>query len=315
MDNTFTLTAFPGADLKLWLVGTFVGAVAYGIVVVLSLGCAIKYLQFLRMVKLNHHLKGIKNSRLFGHLLFPYVTMMFLVSTLAVLSGCIAIINMLFPAPAGTRGVVARFVAFGDVVPLVLAAWGADALMIWRCVVLYEDTAHIPRSLIHVLLCILALGSLGLGPAYMVTTLAVLNRLMVAFALMTAIFNFFMTTLIVLRLRPHQQFIQQALGEEYGSPYARLITMCVESAALTVIFNVAHVFMQFNLNVGLVLSHQLLVHVYAISALLIVFAFSLEGLVIRKRFNATLNIHESRPPYSLPPQSSETCSGSDVYPR
>uniref|UniRef100_A0A8H7XQJ7 Uncharacterized protein n=1 Tax=Psilocybe cubensis TaxID=181762 RepID=A0A8H7XQJ7_PSICU len=57
------------------------------------------------------------------------------------------------------------------------------------------------------------------------------------FACITLAINVAITGLIVGRLLYHRQFIQDALGREHGSRYMRIITMCIESAALVVGFN------------------------------------------------------------------------------
>ncbi|CAA7266669.1 unnamed protein product [Cyclocybe aegerita] len=307
-----SLTGFPNANLKLWLVGTFLGAVAYGIVIVLCLGCTINYLQC-KAPRRGSLDVGYRKGTSFGRFFLPYILWMFLLSTLAVVCSCIALVDVLFPPPGGAGGVTTRFVRFGGVVSLVVASWAADALVIWRCVILYEDASRALRSSIDILLCIMALISLGLGLTYLATSLTDLNKFMLIFVLATSICNFIMTTLIVLRLWYHRRFIQEALGREYGSPYARVIAICVESAALIVVFNLAHVCAHFNSNIGLVLSHQLLVHVYGISALLILYRV-LDGRIRGGEITSDETKHNTQHTrFSLhfSTRSSSTCARND----
>ncbi|CAA7266666.1 unnamed protein product [Cyclocybe aegerita] len=270
MTPTASLTGFPDANVKLWLVGTLLGTVAYGVIIVICFGCTINYLQSSERRDGSLDV-GYRKGTTFGRFFMPYIIWMCLLSTLAVVCNCIALVNVLFPPPGGVGDVTTRFVRFGSAVSLIAASWASDALVIWRCVILYEDASRTLRFSIDVLLSTMALISLGLGLTYLATSLTILNEFMFIFALATSICNAIMTTLIVLRLWYHQRFIQKALGSEYASPYARVIAMCVESAALIVVFNLAHVCWHFNSGFGLILPHQLLVHVYGISALLILY--------------------------------------------
>jgi len=49
--------------------------------------------------------------------------------------------------------------------------------------------------------------------------------------------NIILAALIILRLIHHQRHIRKVLGAQHGSPYSKVITMCVESSALIVIFS------------------------------------------------------------------------------
>jgi len=57
--------------------------------------------------------------------------------------------------------------------------------------------------------------------------------------------NIILAFLIILRLVHHQQHIRKVLGAEHGSPYSKVITMCVESSALIVIVGGAYVVLCF----------------------------------------------------------------------
>ena len=67
---------------------------------------------------------------------------------------------------------------------------------------------------------------LGLTTGSLFTTVIVL---------FTTLVNITLALLIILRLVHHQRHIRKVLGAQHGSPYSKIITMCVESSALIII--------------------------------------------------------------------------------
>ena len=57
------------------------------------------------------------------------------------------------------------------------------------------------------------------------------------FILLSFLVNIMLATLIVSRLIYRRRHSQNVLGEEHGSPYINIMTMCVESSTLVVIFS------------------------------------------------------------------------------
>ena len=55
------------------------------------------------------------------------------------------------------------------------------------------------------------------------------------FISLSTLINIILAVLIVSRLVYHRRYIRNALGEQHGSPYTNIITMCIESSALMVI--------------------------------------------------------------------------------
>jgi hypothetical protein len=53
--------------------------------------------------------------------------------------------------------------------------------------------------------------------------------------------NITLASLIILRLVRHQRHVRKVLGAEHGSPYFTVITMCIESSALIVIFSAVYI--------------------------------------------------------------------------
>ena len=63
----------------------------------------------------------------------------------------------------------------------------------------------------------------------------------VGLALLSTVANIILASLIILRLVRHQRHIRKVLGVAHGSPYSKVITMCVESSALIIIFSAAYI--------------------------------------------------------------------------
>ena len=70
--------------------------------------------------------------------------------------------------------------------------------------------------------------------------LVLVNKDMVsstAFILLSLLVNIILATLIVSRLIYRRRHFRDTLGAEHGSPYINIMTMCIESSALVVIFD------------------------------------------------------------------------------
>jgi hypothetical protein len=161
--------------LELRMLGTFISAIAYGIVIVLSGHC----------ILLLHKKRAIYSNRM-RNFLFIYVTVMFLFSTLAIIQSIWGTTLITFHRDHDTLNNLYNLPLY----PLVenitstlpLTIWGADGFMvstissttrtkipmglqlqIWRCVVLYQDVAMGPRILVIVLLSFLSFLSLGMS--------------------------------------------------------------------------------------------------------------------------------------------------------
>ena len=62
-----------------------------------------------------------------------------------------------------------------------------------------------------------------------------LGYTILGFTSLSALLNIILAALIVFRLVYHGRYLRNALGLEHGSPYTKIITICVESSALMVI--------------------------------------------------------------------------------
>jgi len=142
--------AYPGVNLKLWLLGDLLGAVAYGIVLLL----VVAYLSYplpianvrssqqnrttSKPADANAHLPSSQSrdsstqipDRLRLYLIL-YIIFMLLLSTLCFVAREVSSYLLLFPNPTQSDNVnVLLFIRYGDACTLVLANWGAHLLMV-----------------------------------------------------------------------------------------------------------------------------------------------------------------------------------------
>ncbi|CAA7270514.1 unnamed protein product [Cyclocybe aegerita] len=89
-------------------------------------------------------------------------------------------------------------------------------------------------------------------------------------ACLTALVNTTLAMLVSLRLYLHQKHTRKILGSEYGSPYSRIITICIEACALIVICECLFIVLFFVPGRSSTIPEQLMVHVSVISPLLII---------------------------------------------
>ncbi|KAF8811728.1 hypothetical protein BYT27DRAFT_7336053 [Phlegmacium glaucopus] len=88
----------------------------------------------------------------------------------------------------------------------------------------------------------------------------------------TIILNFLTAILITLRILHFEKYARKTIGVEHNSPYMTvLISICVESSALMVIFSLVYFILVFQQANASYIPMQLLVHVYVLSPLLIVY--------------------------------------------
>jgi hypothetical protein len=158
--------------LELRMLGTFISAIAYGFVIVLSGHCLF----------LLHKKQAIYSNRM-QIFLFIYVTVMFLLSTMAIAQSIWGTTLITFhpdhysSQSLHTIRLYALVENLASTLPLTI--WGADGFMvsifsstgtkipmglqlqIWRCAVFYQGVAKGPRIVVFVLLSLIAIISLG----------------------------------------------------------------------------------------------------------------------------------------------------------
>lgn len=272
--------------LKTQLLSTIFSAIAYGIVIVLSANC----------FHLFQKKRGVYSNRM--RIFLPIYILVMLFSSTWELVGSICLYMQTF-TPVHASEFLYR--PFG----LLIAMCGADWFMIWRCLVLYQDIAKVPRVAIIVLLSLLSLASLVFGIAVFVEDVTFMVELIDAYAAfmsLSAFANIILATLIVFRLVYHQRNVRNALGAEHGSPYTNVITMCVESSALMVVASGLYASMYFWMDspLGMNFMFDITPHICVISPLLIVYRVALgravpptlrpsEQVMAQIRFNIALS--------------------------
>jgi hypothetical protein len=148
---------------------------------------------------------------------------------------------------------------------LLLTMWGADGLMasipfldlptellastmrlrIWRCVVLYQDVSRVPRILTNVLMSLLVVIFLG-GQILFHSFHFQCTQETQGCEIFVVYGYTILALLIVGRLIHHQRHIQKDLGADHGSPYSKVIIMCVESSGLIVISSCVYIALRTN---------------------------------------------------------------------
>ncbi|KIM43508.1 hypothetical protein M413DRAFT_25866 [Hebeloma cylindrosporum] len=210
------MSLIPGPDvyLEFRMLGTIISAIAYGIVISLSGNC------FLLLLKK----RGIYSTRMRLFLL-TYVAVMLLLSTLATIMSIWGITFVLFqgvdlPSP---HFISSPLLDVYSPTALPLTIWGADGFMVCKVFVTF-----IALPIAH------EAQACGVMMFLSLTADDILATVLILFSTLV---NIILAALIILRLIHHQRHIRKVLGAQHGSPYSKIITMCVESSALIVIFS------------------------------------------------------------------------------
>ncbi|CAA7262538.1 unnamed protein product [Cyclocybe aegerita] len=207
------------SDLKALVIAGILSGFAYGAVVILFLDCL--------QVLLNKTTLSRRKQLTF----VAYITFMFITSTIALILPFVSLINSI-----GSNFFLDFRVILGREVssPYIMAFWGADGMMIWRCISLYEDAPRYIFRPVFWALAGLALFSLGWGGFCLVVRVSFTQSFLPAFTVLT---NILLAGLIASRLFWYQRRVQRALGKAHGSLYTRVIGICIESCLLIVLFN------------------------------------------------------------------------------
>ncbi|KAF8965536.1 hypothetical protein BDZ97DRAFT_1811174 [Flammula alnicola] len=255
--------------LRLQLIGTVVSAIAYGFIVSLFLHC-------LALLVGNKKNSYTHRTRMF---LIIYVVVMFLLSTVALVQSSVYITRAFFYGVDRASNLLTQT---NEPLSLPIAVWGADGFMLWRCWVLYQNAPWFGRRpLCLVLMLLVSLASIGSGMLYYLTPqlatsalISPLTPILITISITTFV-NFVLAGLIAGRLLYHQETMRRILGPQYGSPYMRVIVMCVESCFLIVVTCGAYVILFVRGNAatfnGCIIPLLLIPHICVISPLIIVY--------------------------------------------
>ncbi|KAF9046335.1 hypothetical protein BJ165DRAFT_1584340 [Panaeolus papilionaceus] len=248
--------------LKFWTLGVILSSIAYGIAFTL-------FAASLYLLKKTSTGKRKKIHYALG----AYITLMFTLSTISIVSGISTNLTAI------TTQTVPRNLSIGaspDAVVIVLANWASDGFLLWRASVLYEGVSKMKRQLVYGLIIFMVISQFVTGTMYLVSNFVKRMQkherpIFVAFASTTLFVNWVITGLVVIRLLVFRSKVRKTLGNVYGSPYTGIISMCVESAALVILF--ATIFLTLNLLKlnPFSFSRAFLVHIYVIAPLLIIY--------------------------------------------
>ncbi|KAJ3514473.1 hypothetical protein NLJ89_g2362 [Agrocybe chaxingu] len=248
----------PGQDIaaELHMLGTIISGVAYGIVIVSA--CDSFRLVFRKAARL-------RNFTL------VYIVVMTLVSTASFILGVVVTTTMIFQTEV--RSAVGPFRL--EILLYPVALWGADGLMMYRCMVLYEGLSRAYRIALRCLLSLMSFVLVGIllpfcifsGIPFILNDPRMIFLVLVA---LTTLVNITLATLVTLRLHQHQRNTRKVLGREFGSPYSRTIAICIESCALIVVFDLIFIALAFEQANASMIPEQLLVHVSVVSPFLLI---------------------------------------------
>ncbi|KAJ3496260.1 hypothetical protein NLJ89_g10511 [Agrocybe chaxingu] len=288
-DSPNRCSFLPGEGLlhKKFLTGTILSGVAYGLVLIL----------FVDSIRLLFKRSTLSQKKKWG--LVAFMSLMFLGSTAALALACADVVRRTKTnAGCPSLQIMTLFVP-SICMPYVCVLWEADGMMIWRCLILYDGISR-PRyrALVGVLagISLLSLGERlripllpttlisakpieGWGVAllipgifYKVGIMGESGPTSVALAILPAVTvfnNVVLASLISFRLVWHQNRTRRLLGKAYGSPYKRVISICVESCSLIIVVNIIFLALLVNLSPDALIVESLLTHTSVISALLV----------------------------------------------
>ncbi|KIJ16533.1 hypothetical protein PAXINDRAFT_132561 [Paxillus involutus ATCC 200175] len=224
---------------KACLQGLVAGAVMYGINVAL---CCICSHFLLRRGKYTDHKRQLP--------LLIYVIVSFILATI-IMSSLAAFAQLAFiddrNYPGGPTSFEANMyrtaTAQYGYIAFALSNWFSDSLLVWRCVVIYQD-CRFPLWATVALPCLLLVGSLATGVVCLIQISSTFPQtdvnLTSLYLGLSITLNIVVTTLIVLRLLAFRYQIAFVLGPAYATEYTHIVTMVTESAALFTVFTITY---------------------------------------------------------------------------
>ncbi|KAF9000105.1 hypothetical protein BDQ17DRAFT_1410468 [Cyathus striatus] len=263
----------PGTAITIWVQGGVASGIVYGGVTLLTFFC----------IQLLWRNDGLPTRTAKNRALLTYVGVMFFLATFILSSNMYTLFFGVRDWCSNQENVMNSLGRLGDVC-YVIANWGADALLIWRCIVVYKGS-RIPMWAISFLPTLLFLTSIGTGILFLCFPDGkgnILNtrhsgdpeNVQSIHACVTLSVNVLVTFMIISRLLLYRHRIVRVLGEKHGSPYTGVITMIVESQAIVLIFGlvlVAELFVEGGGGEGTLLAYQIAAQIQIFAPLLIIF--------------------------------------------
>ncbi|KAK0441326.1 hypothetical protein EV421DRAFT_1812688 [Armillaria borealis] len=262
---------------RTWLIGAILTGVGYGVVLTLTLICISRLLKRRRRSSLKQ-----------TYFWLGYVSLVFLFATIFIAGsstmaqysfidyrlfpgGPAQFENLMFSIPVSEMGNVA----------FVLSNWFADAVVVWRCLVVYKGS-RFSWWLVALVPCLTYIASWVLGLLWLIQVSAPASSpwatssinftqpyFWTSFSL-----NVTMTLAIVSRLLVYRYRISSVMGSSYGRQYTSIASMIVESSLLYTSFQLLFI-VPFGLNSPVqTIFIQPLSQVQVIAPLLIIFRVS-----------------------------------------
>ncbi|CAA7268541.1 unnamed protein product [Cyclocybe aegerita] len=224
---------------KTWLQGSFLSAIAYGVVVTLFFLNLSLLLERLKKDPSNWRTSSRTRQNL---ALIAYVGVMFILSTLTVASQAEMtqlgfIVNRNFPGgPAAFQNIMFSIPIsrIGNVC-FSLMNWFANCVLLWRCIVIYK-TSTLSITKVIAVPVIMLLASFVTGVIYLTqisrpgSSPWATETFTLIYGVISLSLNIILTVMIVVRLYLHRRRVVRAIGARHGSQYTGIIAMLIESA-------------------------------------------------------------------------------------
>ncbi|KAJ7626845.1 hypothetical protein FB45DRAFT_1059766 [Roridomyces roridus] len=231
------------ADLfneETWLQGAILCSVGYGVVLALFAMCFYLLIQ---------QWKGSHSRRSVFFLV--YISIEFILASL--FQGSIAkFVQLAFIEDRNFPGGPAAFEAAEFSIPVdeignvafVLTNWFSDALLVWRCMIIYTNCG-VSLYIVMALPCLMFLTSVSMGILWLIqictsSPFGIFNTInwTIPFFSLSLALNILVTIAIVVRLYVYRRRVAKLLNGNHGSQYTSIAAMLVESAFLYSSFSI-----------------------------------------------------------------------------
>jgi len=242
-DNSTTIPDNRYVDSVNLVSSTTVASTAYGIMVTLYFICC----YFLKMQMA--HQKEKRRPLFF----ICYISAMFAFGTIYIVTTTQAttvsyVYHAEFPGGPSYYNNLVLFsapVGIVNTISYVFANWMADALLLWRLLVLYRGGTSLYGNLVVAFPALIYLGSLAMGFMFIIQTSlpngslwanGEINFALPYFVLSVSV-SVIATALMLWRVLSFKKRVQQVLGADQSAPYTSVSAILVESCALYATFS------------------------------------------------------------------------------
>ncbi|KAF8993855.1 hypothetical protein BDQ17DRAFT_1431445 [Cyathus striatus] len=256
-----------------WVYGNLFSGVIYGAI-------AILYLAYLQLVRKQYPKFDVLTRQ--AWMLMGYATVTFILCTMtftAALKKSVDLLNL--PncswsdlALEQMSHIQGGLGTMGNIC-FMLTSWTADALLIWRCLIIYHDIGNLKWVYVSVPI-LLEVASIVFGSIFCKSISSDPNdvfRPMIYYESITLALNALLTILIISRLFVLRYRVRKTLGPYFGDEYTSVAAMLTESQAMTLVsqgFMVALIVLVGD-NGGTLVVYQVLSQVQALAPMLIIY--------------------------------------------